>query len=303
VSTLNLYLIAISIWGSTWLAIKFQLGEVAPETSVLYRFLSASILLFAFCKLRGLNLAFTRRQHARLALQGMLMFSVGYIMVYHAELYLVSGLVALCHSLSPLLNMLGVRIAYGTPFSLRVTLGALLGIVGIVLVFWPEITALSAGSNIALGFGYTMMAVLTSAVASTLVSRNGHHSLPVWQSMAWGMLYGAGCSLVITLISGNSLTIAWTLPYVGSLLYLAVFGSVLAFAAYYTLLGRIGAARSGYIGVMVPVIALIVSSVFEGFRWQLATFVGAGLSLIGNLIVMSQQTRKTFSNYSGKFPS
>jgi drug/metabolite transporter (DMT)-like permease len=225
VSTLNLYLIAISIWGSTWLAIKFQLGEVAPETSVLYRFLTGSILLFAFCKLRGLDLAFTRRQHARLALQGMLMFSVGYIMVYHAELYLVSGLVALCHSLSPLLNMLGVRIAYGTPLSLRVTLGALLGIVGVVLVFLPELTTLSAGSNVAIGLGYTMLAVLTSAVASTLVSRNGHHGLPVWQSMAWGMLYGATCSLAITLLSGNSLRIEWTLPYVGSLLYLAVFGS------------------------------------------------------------------------------
>jgi drug/metabolite transporter (DMT)-like permease len=292
VSTLTLYLIAISIWGSTWLAIKLQLGEVAPETSVLYRFLCASILVFVFCKVRGLSLAFTWRQHARLALQGMLMFSVGYIMVYHAELYLVSGLVAVCHSLSPLLNMLGARMAYGIPFSLRVTLGALLGIVGIVLVFWPEISTLTTGSNIAIGLAYTMMAVLTSAVASTLVSRNGHHGLPVWQSMAWGMLYGAACSLVITLLSGNSLRIVWTVPYVGSLLYLAVFGSVLAFAAYYTLLGRIGAARAGYIGVMVPIIALVLSSVFEGFRWQLATLVGAGLSLVGNRLVMSQQADK-----------
>jgi drug/metabolite transporter (DMT)-like permease len=292
VSTLNLYLIAVSIWGSTWLAIKFQLGEVAPETSVFFRFLTASILLFAFCALRGLNLAFTRRQHVRLASQGVLMFSVGYIMVYHAELYLVSGLVALCHSLIPLLNMLGVRIAYGTPFSLRVTLGALLGIGGIALVFWPEIATLSASNNIVTGFSFTMIAVLISAVAATLVSRNSHHGLPVWQSMAWGMLYGAACSLAIALVSGKSLSIVWTLPYVGSLLYLAVFGSVLAFAAYYTLLGRIGAARAGYIGVMVPVIALIVSSVFEGFRWQLATFAGAGLSLIGNFIVMSHQARK-----------
>ena len=287
-STLKLYLIAISIWGSTWLAIKFQLGEVAPETSVLYRFLSASILLFAFCKVRGLDLAFSRRQHVRIAVQGTLMFSVGYIMVYHAELYLVSGLVALCHSLIPLLNMLGTRIAYGTPFSLRVTLGALVGIVGIALVFWPEIATLSASNNVAIGLGYTMAAVLTSAVAATLVSRNSHHGLPVWQSMAWGMLYGAACSLAVTLLSGKSLGIVWSLPYVGSLLYLAVFGSVLAFAAYYTLLGRIGAGRAGYVGVMVPIIALIVSSAFEGFRWQLATFVGAGLSVIGNLIAMSQ---------------
>ena len=170
-STLNLYLIAVSIWGSTWLAIKFQLGNVAPETSVLYRFLLASVVLFAICKWRGLSLSFTRHQHARIAVQGMLMFSVGYIFVYRAELYLVSGLVAVCHSVSPLLNMLGVRIAYGTPFSLRVTLGALLGIAGIVLVFWPEFATLSSGSNILVGLGYTMLAVVTSAGASTKVSR------------------------------------------------------------------------------------------------------------------------------------
>ena len=94
--------------------------------------------------------------------------------------------------------------------------------------------------------------------------------------MAWGMLYGAACSLVIALVSGKTMNIVWTLPYLGSLLYLAVFGSVLAFAAYYTLLGRIGAGRTGYIGVMVPVIALIVSALFEGFQWQLATWLGAG---------------------------
>jgi drug/metabolite transporter (DMT)-like permease len=162
--------------------------------------------------------------------------------------------------------MLGVRIAYGTPFSLRVALVALLGA------------------------AYTMAAVVISAIASTLVSRNGHHGLPVWQSMAWGMLYGAACSLVIALVSGKTMNIVWTLPYLGSLLYLAVFGSVLAFAAYYTLLGRIGAGRTGYIGVMVPVIALVVSALFEGFQWQLATWLGAGLSLAGNVIVMSQQT-------------
>ncbi|MES2605752.1 MAG: EamA family transporter [Pseudomonadota bacterium] len=288
-STLNLYLVAVAIWGSTWMAIKFQLGDVAPQASVFYRFLVASVLLFVFCKWRGLSLAFTRRQHGLIAVQGMLMFSVSYIMVYHAELYIVSGLVAVASSASPLLNMLGVRVAYGTPFSLRVALGALLGIAGIVLVFWPEVATLSSGSNVVRGVSYSALAVLTSALASTLVARNGHNGLPVWQSMAFGMLYGAACSLVITLVSGETLGFAWTLPYVGSLLYLAVFGSVLAFGAYYTLLGRIGAGRAGYIGVMVPVIALFVSALFEDYRWQLATWLGVGFSLTGNLIVMWRQ--------------
>lgn len=277
------------IWGSTWIAITYQLGAVAPEASVFYRFLLASLLLFAYCKWRGLAMRFTLRQHVIVAVQGVLMFSISYIMVYHAETYVVSGLVAVGYSASPLLNMLGVRVAYGTPVSLRVTVGALLGMVGIALVFWPEFATLSASSNVALGAWYTALAVLISAVATTLVTRNSYNGMPVWQAMAWGMLYGAMCSLVITLVSGKALDFSWTLPYVASLLYLAVFGSVLAFAAYYTLLDRVGAGRAGYIGVMVPVIALLISALFESFHWQLLTWIGIALSLAGNLIVMPRK--------------
>jgi drug/metabolite transporter (DMT)-like permease len=286
VSTLNLYFLCVVIWGSTWIAITFQLGTVAPEVSVLYRFFLASLLLFAFCKWRGLSLKFSARQHGLMAMQGVLMFSVSYIMVYYAEEHVVSGLVAVGYSASPLLNMLGVRLLYGTPISLRVTLGALLGIAGIALVFWPEFSKLSGDSKVVLGAAYTALAVVISAVASTLVTRNTHNGLPVWQTMAWGMLYGSICSFAIVLVTGKSLSFAFTFPYVASLLYLTVFGSILAFAAYYTLLARIGAGRAGYIGVMVPVIALFISAVFEGFRWQAATWAGIALSLAGNVIIL-----------------
>jgi len=292
-STLNLYLTCVLIWGSTWIAITFQLGNVAPETSVFYRFLLASLLLFAFCKARGLSLAFNARQHALMAMQGVLMFSVSYIMVYYAESYVVSGLVAVGYSASPLLNMLGVRLLYGTPMSLRVTLGALLGIAGIVLVFWPEFRTLAGDSKVVMGATYTALAVIISAVASTLVTRNTHNGLPVWQTMAWGMLYGSIASLLIILVSGKSLHFEWTLPYVGSLLYLTLFGSILAFAGYYTLLARIGAGRAGYIGVMVPVIALFISALFEGFRWHAATWAGIALSLAGNVIILRKSPRSS----------
>lgn len=285
-STLNLYFTCVLIWGSTWIAITFQLGTVAPEASVFYRFLLASLLLFAFCKARKLNLAFSARQHALMAMQGVLMFSLSYIMVYYAEAHVVSGLVAVGYSASPLLNMLGVRLLYGTPLSLRVTLGALLGMGGIALVFWPEFSALAGDSKVVLGAAYTALAVVISAVASTLVTRNTQNALPVWQTMAWGMLYGSICSLAIIVATGKSLHFAWTVPYVASLLYLTVFGSVLAFAAYYTLLARIGAGRAGYIGVMVPVIALFISALFEGFRWHALTWAGVALSLAGNVIIL-----------------
>lgn len=289
-STLNLYLLCVLIWGSTWIAIKFQLGVVAPEVSVFYRFLLASILLFGYCRLRGLPLRFSGRQHAIMALQGLLMFSVSYIMVYYAETYVVSGLVAVGYSASPLLNMLASRLLHGTPMSRRVTGGALLGIAGVVVIFWPEFGHLREDGNVALGAAFTAAAVIISAVASSLVARNGHHGLPVWQTMAWSMLYGAASLLVIALFMGRAFQFPMTVPYAGSLLYLALLGSVAAFGAYYTLISRIGAGRAGYIGVMVPVIALFISALLEGFQFRWATWVGIALSLAGNVIVLRQRS-------------
>jgi drug/metabolite transporter (DMT)-like permease len=292
-STLNLFFLCVVIWGSTWIAIKFQLGTVAPEVSLFYRFLVASAVLFIFCWWRKLPMKFTPRQHMFMAAQGTLMFGISYIFVYHAEMYVVSGLVAVGYSASPLLNMVVVRMFYGTPINLRVTLGALLGIVGIVIIFWPEFAGMRADGNVALGSAFTAIAVVISAVASGLVTRNSHLGLPVWQTMTFGMSYGTLALLIISLVMGKSFPLPLTLPYLGSLFYLAILGSVVAFACYYTLLGRIGAGRAGYIGVMVPVIALFISAMFEDFRWQLATWIGIALSFVGNIIVLRQSAKPT----------
>ena len=279
----------MAIWGSTWIAITFQLGKVAPEASVFYRFALAALLLFLYCRARGLSLAFNRRQHLVLAAQGVLMYGVSYILVYYAESHVVSGLVAIGYSASPLLNMLGVWICFGTPLSWRVSAGALLGIVGIALVFWPEFDKLSSNNNGVLGIVYTALAVITSAAGSVVASRNHKLGLPIWQAMAWGMLYGAIFSLVITFAVGKTLAFEFSLPYAASLLYLTVFGSILAFAGYLTLLERIGAGRAGYIGVMVPIVALVISAFFEGFTWHLITVFGIALSLAGNVIVLRKK--------------
>jgi len=285
-SNLSLFISCIAIWGSTWLAITFQLGSVAPEASVFYRFLLASLLLFAFSRVRGMNLAYSRRQHLALAVQGLLMFSVGYVLVYYAEGYVVSGLVAVGYSASPLLNMLGVRLCFGTPMSLRVTIGALLGIAGITIVFWPEFGKMSSDGNVALGALYTALAVIISAAGSVIASRNQKLGLPVWQTMAWGMLYGAMFSLSFTMLAGKKLGFELSVPYALSLLYLAVFGSIFAFAGFLTLIGRIGAARAGYIGVMVPIVALAISAFFEGYAWHAETWIGIAVSLAGNVIIL-----------------
>jgi drug/metabolite transporter (DMT)-like permease len=286
VSNLHIFSACVLIWGTTWLAITFQLGKVQPEASVFYRFLLASLLVFAYCLARRLPLRYTARQHAWIAFMGILMFSVSYLFVYYAEQHVVSGLVAVGYSASPLLGMLGMRIFFGTPMTGRITAGSLLGIVGITLVFLPEFGKLSGSSATLLGASYTALAVLLSALGSVVAQRNQRAQLPLWQSLAWGMLYGSLFALAVNLALGQRLTFEATLPYVTSLLYLAAFGSVVAFAGYLTLLHRIGAARAGYIGVMTPIVALVVSALFEGFRWHPLTWAGIAVSVAGNVIIL-----------------
>jgi len=285
-SNLSLFLLCVAIWGSTWIAITFQLGSVAPAVSVFYRFLLAALILFAFCRWRGMNLRFGVRQHLALAMQGTLMFSLSYLCVYHAETLVVSGLVAVGSSASPLLNMLGVRVAYRTPMSWRVGLGGMLGIAGIVLVFWPELGTLAADARAARGALYAIAAVVVSAGGNVVATRNAQRAVPVWQAMAFAMLYGSCCSLLILAASGHGLEFDRSIRYAASLLYLAVLGSVIAFASYLTLLERIGAARAGYVGVMVPIVALAISSLFEGFSWRTETWFGVALSVAGNILIL-----------------
>jgi drug/metabolite transporter (DMT)-like permease len=285
-TNLQLFAACVLIWGSTWIAITFQLGSVAPEASVFYRFLLASALVFAYCLARRLPLRYSLREHGWIALFGVLMFSVSYVFVYYAEQHVVSGLVAVGYSASPLLGMIGMRAFFGTPMTRRVALGSVLGMAGIGLVFSPELARLQAGGNPMLGAIYTAVAVLVSALGAMVAHRNQAKKLPLWQSMAWGMLYGALCSLAIALAAGRPLGFDATPAYVLSLLYLAILGSVVAFAAYLTLLASIGAARSGYIGVMVPIVALVVSAAFEGFRWHPLTWAGIAVSVLGNVIIL-----------------
>jgi len=288
-SNLQLFIAAVAIWGSTWLAITFQLGRVAPEASVFYRFLLASAIVFAYCLARRLPLRYSLRQHLWIALLGILMFSVSYIFVYYAEQHVVSGLVAVGYSASPMLGLIGMRVFFGTPMTRLLVLGSILGMVGIALVFWPEFAKLQGDRDTALGALHTIIAVVVSAFGAIVAQRNQRAQLPLWQSMAWGMLYGSLFSLAVTLAAGESLDFEPTMPYVLSLVYLAVLGSILAFAAYLTLLHRVGAARAGYIGVMVPIVALVISALFEKFQWHALTWLGIAVSVAGNVIVLRRK--------------
>lgn len=288
-----LFSIATLIWGSTWLAITFQLGVVSPEASVVYRFALAAALLAVWCSATGQSLRFSPRQHLWLAAQGTFLFGLNYLCVYWAERYVASGVVAVLFSLIVFFNLIGVRLFFATRINRRTLVGATLGVTGVVLLFWRDL---------AIGQGDALVGILFAAAGTLLASggnllavRNQRHGVPVLPGVAWGMGYGALVIALVARIDGATWGFEATPRYVWSLIYLSVFGSIVAFGTYLTLLGRIGAARAGYVGVAVPMVALLLSTVFEHYEWTLPAVAGAALCVAGNVLVLVPQNAKPTS--------
>lgn len=287
-----LYAITVVVWGSTWLAIEFQLGVVAPEVSVVYRYAGASLLLFAWSRIRGLRLAFGLRDHARFFLLGLLLFGLNYILAYRAQIYITSALTAIVFTSIVWMNIVNARIFFGVRSDRRVLIGAALGVAGIVTLFAPQITELTMSDTVLYG---SLLAALGALVASfgNMASQSSQRAgLPVVQSNAWGMLYGTIITAVIAVLQGQPFVFDWSAGYLGSLLYLTVFGSIVAFGAYLTLLGRIGAHKAGYAMVMFPVVALILSAIFENLEIDASVVVGTLLVLAGNVFVLNTKARR-----------
>jgi drug/metabolite transporter (DMT)-like permease len=281
-----LYVITVFVWGSTWFAIEFQLGVVAPEVSIVYRYAGASILLFAWSRFRGLKLAFGLRQHGWFVLLGLLLFGINYILAYRAQIYITSALTAIAFSTIVWMNILNARIFFGVKAVPRVLFGSLLGVAGILTLFMPQVGELTMTDTVLYG---SVLAVLGAVVASfgNMVSQAAQkRSLPIIQSNAWGMFYGAILTGIVALIEGHPFVFEFSFGYVASLAYLTVFGSIVAFGAYLTLLGRIGAHKAGYAMVTFPVIALILSMLFEGLKLDASIVTGTILVLAGNLLVL-----------------
>lgn len=288
----GLYLLASFIWGSTWLAIKYQLGVVPPELSIVYRFALAAAILGAYVWLRRLPMRFSLREHGFIALQGAFLFSINYILVYLAEETLTSGLVAVIFSTLILMNVVLGALLLRDPIRPQVLLGGVIGLAGLTLVFWPELAGLDVSGGRGLGLVLSVVGALSASVGNIVSARNQRNKLPVVQTNALGMGYGALITLVFALARGAPLRFDPSFGYVASLLYLSAFGSVIAFGAYLTLLGRIGPDRSGYTSIVFPVVALILSTLFEGLRWNLVSLAGVALVVAGNGLALSRSRRR-----------
>ncbi len=284
----SLYLSAVLIWGSTWFAIKFQLGVVAPEVSLVYRFALASAILLVFCLLTRRSLYYRPAEHAFIALQGLFLFSSNYLVFYWATEILTSGVVALLFSTVVLMNIVNGAVLLKSPVSPRVVLGALIGIGGVAAVFWSEVSAVGDNDQAWYGLWLCLAATFLASIGNILSARNQRQQIPVIQTNALGMAYGSLFMFVYALLNGATFNYETTMAYTVSLLYLSVFGSILAFGCYLTLVGRIGADKAAYAAVLFPVVALALSTLFEDYRWTILAVVGFLLVLFGNFLVLSK---------------
>ncbi|MFZ3202258.1 MAG: DMT family transporter [Pseudomonas sp.] len=282
---LSLYLLTVLIWGTTWIAIKLQMGEVAIAASIAYRFALAAALLFAVLLLSGRLQKLDRRGQVICLIQGLCLFCINFLCFYTASQWIPSGLIAVIFSTATLWNALNARLFFKQKIAANVLAGGALGLGGLGLLFWPELAGHAASRETLLGIGLSLLGTLCFSAGNLLSSLQQKAGLKPLTTNAWGMLYGALMLVVIGLVNGTPFGFEWSTRYVGSLLYLAIPGSVIGFTAYLTLVGRMGPERAAYCTVLFPVVALNISVFVEGYQWTAPALFGLLLVMLGNVLV------------------
>jgi drug/metabolite transporter (DMT)-like permease len=286
-----LFLIPSVIWGSTWYAIKFQIGETDPLYSVAYRFILAGVILYLYSKFMKLNMKFSLRNHVFMGLQGACLFGINYWLVYMAEEHLTSGLVAIIFSGLIFINVFLNAIILKAPVRKNVVFGGLVGIAGVALIFKDELKIFDFSDQNFVAFLMAVGSVTLASSGNILSAYSQKQKIPVIQSNAYGMLYGAVIVTVIALLSGKVPAIDLNFSYLTSLLYLSVFGSVIAFTTYLNLLGKVGPDKAGYISLVMPVIALFISTFLEGYQWTPYGIFGLILILSGIFMALKRKRK------------
>lgn len=296
-----LFIATVLIWGSTFLVITFQLGDVAPAVSVAYRFGIGALILFVWCLARGEQLLIGWRRQPWLVMQGLLNFGLSYVCTYHAEAYLVSALVAVLFALMVFWNAIGARLFFGTVLSWRIFCAAALSVAGVTLLFWTSLLRTwqaidtsggHASGSFLLGLVLAVTATLSASAGNMVAVRVGRESgSNVLVTTGWAMFYGMVSVTLWAILTGQP----WRVPsqpvYWASMFYLALCGSVFAFTAYFTLINRIGPGNAAYTGVLTPVVSVLLSMRFEGYRPGTTGFVGMGLCLVGVLWAIRGKTQ------------
>ena len=283
-----LYGAVILIWGSTWVTIPYQLGVVAEEVSVAYRFALGSLLLFAYAVLSGRRISLPTKGYGFVILMGATMFSGGYMFVYFGANYIASGLIAVVFSLIVISVAVFERIFFNTPLERRMLLAAVFGLCGMGLVFWPEISSSEHSDRTITGVSLVGAGVIMASIGAMAAIKCARNELPVVGLNAHAMAWGALISIVFAGLMGRSINFSTEPAYMMSLAYLSVFGSAVAFGCFLSLMRLIGSARAAYTSVIYPIVALLISTAVEGYQWSISALVGMALIVCGNWLALTK---------------
>jgi len=285
---IGLFMACASIWGSTWIAITFQVGEAPPLVAVAWRFTLAALCLGLWCLVRRLPMRQPFHIHIKMAGVGLFLYTLDYSLLYAAQQHIISALLALMSSCIIYINVVLRRWWLKQPVRPEVIVGATCGMAGITCIFIPEFSKVTVDAALAIGLSIAMASFVCASVGNVISERILTQGTPVVQMNFYAMSYGIVFLYASALFSGAHFTLPDTLSFYLALIYLAVFGSVLAFGAYMKLLRDIGSDKAAYVVLVYPIVALIISTLFEGYTWSWLSATGVVIVLIGNAIAMEK---------------
>ena len=290
-NNLTLFGITLFCWSPTWYIIKFQLGYVDPLVSVFYRFLAAAIIIFIYLLIKKKNLKFSLNHHVWFLLFGIFLYSLNYVFFYLSNTYLISAFPAIVFSTVVIMNILGETFYFKKKPSFKTLIGATIGMLGIIIIFNNEIFNFSLSNGTHIGLFLAFLGTFCASTGNMIYQRNLNNNFPLIETIGYAMLYGSLVTLLITQIKNTQLLFEYTFSYIASLVYLSIVGSIFAFIFYLKLLERVGAGRAGYVGVVMPVLALLISTLFENLEWQIDLIVGLPILIIGAVLVINQKIK------------
>ena len=287
-NTIFLFISTLIVWGPTWYIIKFQLGIVDPMTSVFYRFFLSSIIILVFCVFKKINLRFSLKEHLLIAALGISLFNINYVFFYLSTVHLISGFVALCFSSILFMNVVN-NIVFKRKYPKIMTLvGGLIGTLGLLFIFYDEIINFEFSKSTSIGILLGVLATYFASIGNLISEYTSKIKLNVVAVTGYGMLYGSITLLIYLFMVGIDLNIDFSYRYIVSLLYLSIFGSVFGFILYLSIIKNIGANDAAYIAIIMPLIALIISTIFEGLIWDMNLYIGGFLVLFGNILILKR---------------
>ncbi|MBJ8442142.1 DMT family transporter [Acinetobacter junii] len=280
-----LYALVVVIWGTTWIAITLQQqSEISTTVAVFWRFFISAIVLFAFVVISRKLQKLATQDHLFCMLQACCIFGFNFVCFYYAVQYISSGLEAVIFSMAVIFNTINAKVFFAQQISSRFYPAALFGLFGIIALFWHDVMGTTLNSNTLMGIGLCILGTYGFSLGNMISTRHQKQGLDIFTTNAYAMLYGSLLMALISWFKHDNFFPSMSGSSVSALLYLAIFGSVIGFTAYFYLVGRIGAGKAAYSTLLFPLVALVISTIWEGYDWQMNAVIGVILILCGNAI-------------------